>query len=458
MSELIRDRLLLFSIIIFVWLFCEILELLLPERILSVFPGPFQLVLLFFLITVMSVYLALIFLLHKKNINKIKNKNINLIENKNIQEKSVDIFIPAHNEEAVILETIKHALSINYNNYKIWIIDDRSLDKTSEKIQEFIENNKNNNFINNKLILVTRTLDQPAGKAASLNQCLKLSTADYILVCDADARLSKECLNLAIPYFTENKKLGAVQFQKKISNFNYNILTICQDFEMAFDTYLQFGRDKLRGLVELRGSGQIASRECLLDIGGWDEKTLTDDLEISTRMHTKGWKIKIAPEIEIYEEAVITLKSLIKQRKRWAEGSLRRYLTHFKSFISPKSKITLWEKLDIIPIVLQFGVPIWIFLDIISQVLNLIFNKQTYIPLLTLAIISTSLIILINIIISIRFWRSEYSLFESIKYGILTFFYGAFHWPTIVLWTMRKVLFSRSSGTWVKTPRMSENN
>ena len=69
-------------------------------------------------------------------------------------------------------------------------------------------------------------------------------------------------------------------------------------------------------------------REALEAVGGWSERALTEDLELSTRMATHGRHVTLAPEVEVNEEAVETLGALWRQRLRWAEGSMRRLLEH----------------------------------------------------------------------------------------------------------------------------------
>lgn len=448
--EVFRDRFLLLGIILVVWAFIKLLEAVLPDQILDFLPGPLPLAMLFVLVALLITYSAIIYLAQKwqaRTNNKAKIKSAENIELD--YYPSIDIFIAAHNEANVIISTIKNLLEIDYSNFQIWVLDDRSIDKTSIVVKDFLQQNPN---LDGKVNLITRIDGQTPGKSASLNQALAQSINDLVLVFDADARVQKDCLKKVVHYF-KDPKVGAVQFQKKISNASYNMLALCQDLEFAFDTYLQLGRNSLNGSVELRGNGQIASRKCLFQVGGWDERTLTDDLELSTRIHAYGWEIKFAPEIVVEEEGVITATALFRQRRRWAEGSLRRYLTHFKSFIDPRGKMSLNKRLDILPFLTQFALPFWVFLDLIIEGIKFFNNQDTHIPTLLLAGFMASLIMWINIAIAIRRWR-DYSLFEAIKYGSLAFAYGFGHWPPIVLWTMRKVLFGRRPTPWTKTPRM----
>ena len=453
-EKLLRDRLLLSSIIIFIWLSTKVLELIIPDRVIDILPGPLPTAILFVGISLLFIYLVILYLAQRRKLRRQRfSQNIDGEALSKIDYPSVDVFIAAHNEAKVIKDTLLSVLELDYPDFKVWIIDDRSSDGTAKQIEDFLDERPD---LKEKVIVLKRKDGQVPGKPASLNEALSKSAGEYILVCDADARIMSKCIKLAMPYFYNDAEVGAVQFQKKISNANYNLLTVCQDLEMAFDTYLQNGRDALNGFVELRGNGQLASRKCLLDVEGWQEDALTEDLEISTKMNLKGWRVRFAPEIAVYEEGVTTPKALLKQRKRWIEGSLRRYLDHFQSFISPKTKLSFAKRLDVLPFLAEFAIPVWVFLDLIVQCVYWVLGRPTHIPMLTLAAILTSLLIWVNVLIAIGHWRKEYSFFNLLRYGTLAFFYGAFHLPLLVLWSTRKVIFSRSQGEWVKTPRMAD--
>ncbi|MFN5540374.1 MAG: glycosyltransferase [Candidatus Melainabacteria bacterium] len=484
--EVFRDRILLFSIILATWLSIKILEKLLPDRVLNIFPGPLPLGLLFLVIGAVLFYTVVVYVAQQwKNFSARlsahvseqfpkqfsdrvlpllgqtdKKSNVRLGESSMGQDHqdqaddnnsyypAIDVFVPCHNEKNVILDTIQNLLQIDYASYHIYIIDDRSIDGSADRVDDFIKSNN----LSKKVSLIRRVDGQPPGKSASLNQALSMTSSELVAVFDADAKVQSHCFKEAIKYF-ENSKVGGVQFQKRINNASFNTLAKCQDLEFAFDTFLQVGRDSLNGLVEFRGNGQVNSRKCLLEVGGWDERTLTDDLELSTRLYVYGWRIRFIPEVEVYEEGVITPTALFKQRRRWAEGSIRRYLTHFQCFVTPKGKIKFLQRFDIVPFMCQFAIPIWIFLDLVLESISFFRGEATHITTLMLATLSLSLVFIVNISISIRRWRG-YSAFNSFKYGLLTFFYGSAHWPIIVLWTVRKVLFGRRPTQWNKTPRM----
>ena len=251
----------------------------------------------------------------------------------------ISIMIPCHNEECVIESTVLNILNLNYKNYEIILIDDRSSDNTASIIKNLSETyEKVNSLIREK----TAT----AGKSAVLNDAIKIAKGEAVLVFDADAKIKPDFLDKMLPSL-EDEEVGAVQAQKVIINAKQNFLTRCQYNEYILDTHFQIGRDAVRGAVELRGCGELIKRKALESINFWNEETITDDLDMSTRLHIKGWDIRFCPDVKVYEEGVVDFYALIRQRRRWVEGSIRRYLEYiqdvFTSFDISLTNFSLYE-------------------------------------------------------------------------------------------------------------------
>ncbi|MBR6301330.1 glycosyltransferase family 2 protein, partial [bacterium] len=241
----------------------------------------------------------------------------------------VSIMIPAHNEESVIATTVETVLNLDYPNFEIIVIDDRSSDNTASVLKDLEKKYPQ------KVIAFIRPKDAFPGKSAVLNDALKFAKGDAILVFDADATMAPDFLTNLV-YELEPKDVGAVQARKIVRNKDVNLLTRCQNNEMTMDTHLQVGRDSVKGAVELRGNGELIKREALEDIGGWNNYTITDDLDMSTRLHIKGWDVRFCADTVVYEEGIMYLFPLYKQRRRWLEGTIRRYLEYFWDILTSK--------------------------------------------------------------------------------------------------------------------------
>jgi 1,2-diacylglycerol 3-beta-glucosyltransferase len=97
-------------------------------------------------------------------------------------------------------------------------------------------------------------------------------------------------------------------------------------------------------------------RRAALDAaGGWSERALTEDLELSTRLSAYGHHVTLAPEAQVAEEAVETFDALWRQRLRWAEGSLRRLLEHGPGLLTGSEPIS--RKADFLAFTGEFLIP-----------------------------------------------------------------------------------------------------
>jgi len=70
-------------------------------------------------------------------------------------------------------------------------------------------------------------------------------------------------------------------------------------------------------------------RQALDSCGGWNEETITDDLDLTFRLHLDKWDIECLFYPAVQEEGVTTAIALWHQRNRWAEGGYQRYLDYW---------------------------------------------------------------------------------------------------------------------------------
>jgi 1,2-diacylglycerol 3-beta-glucosyltransferase len=236
---------------------------------------------------------------------------------------SVSVLVAAKNEEAVIGKLVKSLCSLEYANgqYEVWIIDDNSTDSTPQLLAKLEQEY-------DQLKVLRRAPQASGGKSGALNQVLPLTKGEIVAVFDADAQVSPDLLLQVIPLF-QKEKVGAVQLRKAIANAKENFWTKGQMAEMALDTWFQQQRTALGGIGELRGNGQFVRRTALASCGGWNEETITDDLDLTIRLHLDKWDIECVFYPPVEEEGVTNAVALWHQRNRWAEGGYQRYLDYW---------------------------------------------------------------------------------------------------------------------------------
>jgi 1,2-diacylglycerol 3-beta-glucosyltransferase len=373
--------------------------------------------------------------------------NVQLLDEKSSWTPFVDIFISAKNESRVIEKTVRNFFAIDYENFYLWIIDDCSTDSMGAILDTL-----KGEFP--RLQVLHRTPGCCPGKSAALNEALPLAKGEVIAVFDADAYVAPDFFAVTLPVL-EPEGIGAVQAQKKIYEHQSGLLVECQSSEYALDTYFQMGRDLIGGAVELRGNGQVLKRAALIDVGGWNNKSITDDLDLSMRLLVSNWDIRFCPNAYVFEEAVPTLKGLIRQRRRWAEGSIIRYLDYIFPLNSP-TRLSLVERIDTLVFTVYFVVPALILCEIVSECVHLVMGIPTNGKLFGLLSIAVLLITQMNMIVAIRMYRPQLGLYKTILHSFEVNAYLFGHWVPVVIVSFCQILFGRKTSTWHPTQHGQE--
>lgn len=391
-----------------------------------------------FLILFMSLYMIYMYIAVKHQRRKLRKSPLKYNEK---YTPFISILIPCHNEAVVIKDTIENILDVDYKNYEIIVIDDRSTDNTKDVLKE-IEKKYD------KVKILIRDKNAYPGKSAVLNDAVKIAKGEAYLVFDADARIKPDFIKKLLTKF-EDEDIGAVQARKIIINANQNFLTACQYNEYVMDTHLQIGRDAVKGAVELRGNGELIKKKALEDIGGWNNETITDDLDMSTRLHIKGWDIRFVQDACVYEEGVITFSALIRQRRRWVEGSIRRYLEYIWDVLFTRD-MSLRVGFDLIAYISEFLLPVWIIAEIIIQAFHFIKGHENYILSSMALLFATGLFFASGLIYSFRKY-SHYTTIKAVYQAILTSIYFITIWFPIVMFIVCKIIFTKRTMDWGKT-------
>ena len=241
------------------------------------------------------------------------------------------VLVAGRNEATVLPELIRdlsaqdHRTSDGTARFAVVVVDDRSTDGTGEAIAAAAAKHGIA-----ELVTILRRDDAGSadGKGAALASARpEGSDADVIAVLDADARIGPTYLRTAARYVAAG--VPALTARRRTLHPGRSFLAMLQADEQTQDGELQRGRWASGGCSEFRGNGIVIRRDLLAAVGGIPAASLTEDLDLSTHLAAeRGLTVGWALDLEAWEAAVPTWRGLWRQRLRWSEGAIRRFLAY----------------------------------------------------------------------------------------------------------------------------------
>lgn len=240
------------------------------------------------------------------------------------------IFVPCHNEEAVIAATVENLAKIKYNPelFDIFFIADNCTDNTAKNIRGTISSLGKKN-----LRCLERKVDDPMkkGKPHAMRWGIDFLEAeggfydkyDMFMIFDADNFVDSDILthmNSQYLNYPENKR--PVMIQSYLDSKNKNSL-IARGYYVAYrftNGFLQLPKHKLGLVPGIGGTGYCISCDFLKSIGGYNCSSLVEDLEFETIATLKGKSIAYNHNVRIYDEKPTGLVASAVQKTRWCQG------------------------------------------------------------------------------------------------------------------------------------------
>lgn len=298
----------------------------------------------------------------------------------------VSLLVAAKNEAQVIGPLVESLQKLDYptDRYDLWFINDNSTDETPQILNRLAQRYPNLNVIH-------RGSEAKGGKSGALNLVWPQTKGELIAVFDADAQVSPDLLRHVVPMFDPDqggKDTGAVQVRKAIANAGTNFWTRGQKAEMALDCYMQQRRIAVGGIGELRGNGQFVRRQAIAQCGGWNEETITDDLDLTIQLHLKQWDIGLLFTPAVGEEGVTSAIALWHQRNRWAEGGFQRYLDYWKQLA--KNRLGWQKSFDMLGFwIIQYMLPLVALPDLLLALIR--HQLPVYGPITAMAVVMSAI-------------------------------------------------------------------
>jgi len=206
-----------------------------------------------------------------------------------IEMPKVSVIIPTYNSAKYLAEAIDSIIGQTYQSFEIIIIDDGSIDNTTEIVNDFI-----NRY---PLIAIRYIYQQNKGPSSARNVGIENSKCEYIAFLDADDLWLPLKLELQLDAILQSELIGIVTCDA------YYIDSFGKIFKEA--KYKDYSNPKLlRRELMLRnvvsgGSSALVRRKCFNEVGLFDETLRgSEDRDMWFRA-AKFYEIKLVTELLI---------------------------------------------------------------------------------------------------------------------------------------------------------------
>jgi cellulose synthase/poly-beta-1,6-N-acetylglucosamine synthase-like glycosyltransferase/peptidoglycan/xylan/chitin deacetylase (PgdA/CDA1 family)/spore germination protein YaaH len=235
------------------------------------------------------------------------------------------VLIPAHDEGKVIAETIRHILASDYPNLEVIVVDDGSKDDTAEVVRTVFADDE-------RVRLITMA---NGGKAAALNRGLAEARGEVVVALDADTYFPRDSIRKLVRWFSD-PEVGAVAGNAKVGN-RVNVITRWQALEYITSQSLERRMLASLGCITVVPGAIGAWRRAVLQkLGGFPSDTLAEDQDLTISVLKAGCKVLYDSTALAWTEAPDTVSGLIKQRFRWAFGTLQCLWKHRMATLKPR--------------------------------------------------------------------------------------------------------------------------
>lgn len=275
----------------------------------------------------------------------------------------ISIIVPAHNEEITVVDTVRSLLALDYRSYEIIVVDDGSSDATSEVLAKAFDMHVVHRPIRRRIecrreecvyetsaqkVPLTLIRKENGGKADALNMGINASTFPYFICMDADSVLQYDSLRRIAQPVLEDGKVVAVGGIVRISNdvelengrvkryrLPRSILAFMQVLE--YDRSFLASRilfDRFNGSLIISGAFGLFKKDTVIAVGGYDNKTMGEDMELVVKLHEYctingiDYAIRYATDAICWTQVPERLRDLCKQRKRWHLGLFQSMYKH----------------------------------------------------------------------------------------------------------------------------------
>ena len=225
----------------------------------------------------------------------------------------ISVVMAAYNEGKVIAETLRALVATDYKGeIEVIVVDDGSRDETAAEVERIGHTDPR-----------IRLLPQEnRGKARALQRGLSAVHTGIVVFIDADTQCQRNTLPRLLEPFAD-ARIGAVSGHAKVGNLR-SFIARCQALEYTCGFNLdRRAYNRLNCITVVPGAISAIRKDAIDEAGGLSLQTLAEDTDLTLSLHRHGGRIVYVPGAIAWTEAPESVRTLARQRFRWAYGTLQ---------------------------------------------------------------------------------------------------------------------------------------
>jgi GT2 family glycosyltransferase len=285
------------------------------------------------------------------------------------KQPKVSIILLNFNEEKHTLECLKSLNKLNYENYRIIIVDNGSKNKSVESIKKKIKNQKHI-----KLIEANENKGFTEGNNIGIIEALKDKKINYLLLLNNDTVVETDFLKILVNFSENWKNVGVVS--PKINKYSNKREINPTNLSGKFNLWIGGGRPirpKKRAYETDYNSGccWLIKRKVIEEAGLFKKIYFIykEEIELAYRIKKQGYKFFVIPNSVIYHKGEATTKKM---------SGFRQYHETKNALFFVREHGMLLQKVFFISYVLSYKVLKQLFLNLKSGENVTLKNKKFF--------------------------------------------------------------------------------
>jgi biofilm PGA synthesis N-glycosyltransferase PgaC len=172
-------------------------------------------------------------------------------------------------------------------------------------------------------------------KAGAQTFALRHTDTEFVMAIDADTVLETDAIELLAAVFHDPAVAAASGFvlPRHVRSVWERGRYIEYLYSFSFHKPVQDHYD--RPLIS-SGCFSIYRTDVLCDIGGWSNRTMAEDMDLTWSMYERGWKVRFVPEAVCYPIEPNDFGFLSKQLRRWSHGFIQNVRLHWRGLLGQR--------------------------------------------------------------------------------------------------------------------------